>query len=470
VLASRRLLDFTTYTFHKYVPDPFHKHLAAALTEVVYGNEKRLIIIAPPQHGKSELVSIRFPPFWLGHHPDHPVILTSYGGALAFRNSRAARNVVESQEYRLVFPETETDPRSRAVDQWKIHQRQGFVVAAGVGGPITGHGAGAGVIDDPVQSWAQAQSDTFRNSVWEWYQGTFRTRIWEGGAIVLIMTRWHQDDLVGRLLEDQPNIWKVLHYTAVCDDPEMDPLHRKMDAPLSPSRYSYKELMQIKEDVGPTVWTAEYQGRPAPPEGGFFAVHMIEYIHEDVLPEPNRVVRFWDLAATKEKMGRNPNYTVGSLWSEEKPWYTFRDCVRGRWSPSEVEAMVLRTAITDRAKYGMGVEIRIEQEPAASGKALVDHYVTLLAGFDAKGVPASGQKTVRAQPLSAQVAGGHTRFVIAPWNTEAVLEMRFFPAGMFDDIVDSSGGAFNELAAGPQWHEIEFMHLGMADSGEERPE
>jgi predicted phage terminase large subunit-like protein len=460
ILAQRKILNFTQFTFPTYIADPFHVAITNALDDVIHGKLNRLMIFAPPQHGKSELVSIRLPCFWLGNHPDLPVILTSYGGSLAFRNSRAARSVIESAAYKLIFPEVQTDPRSRAVDRWKIHDRKGFVVAAGVGGPITGHGAGLGIIDDPIQSWAQAQSDTLRDNIWEWYQGTFRTRIWEGGRIVLIMTRWHEDDLAGRLLQDQPEEWTVLHFPAICDDPVTELLGRKEGDPLSPSRFSTEELLKIMSDVGPTVWTAEYQGRPAPPEGNFFDIGKVEYIRSE--PEGfDAIVRFWDLAATEAKMGRDPDYTVGSLWSKDGHMFTFRDIVRGRWSPKEVEKQVVDTAIQDKMRYGNKVQIVIEEEPGAAGKHLVEHYTTLLAGFDVRSIRSSGSKPVRAQPLSAQMEAGHVQFVIAPWNHDAIQEFRFFPAGLKDDIVDSSAGAFNRLADGPKWKKIPFMRLGM---------
>jgi len=460
ILASRHLLDFTQYTFRTYKADPFHRALAAALDDVVRGKLTRLMIFAPPQHGKSELVSIRLPPFWLGNHPDLPVLLTSYGGSLAFRNSRAARAVVESHEYAQIFPEIRTDKNSRAVDRWKVADARGFVVAAGVGGPITGHGAGLGIIDDPIQSWAQAQSETVRDSTWEWFQGTFRTRIWEGGAIVLIMTRWHEDDLAGRLLAEQPDDWTVLRFPALCDDPENDLLGRAEGEPLSPSRFSKEELLRIMDDVGPTVWTAEYQGIPAPPEGAFFAIEKINYIRV-APPNPDRIARFWDLAATDAKMGRDPDYTVGALWSRDGHMYTFRDVVRGRWSPKAVETEVLQTAIRDREQYGGKYEVIIEEEPGAAGKALSAHYTTLLAGFNVYTVRSSGSKTVRAQPLAAQMEAGHVQMVVAPWNNDAIQEFRFFPAGLKDDIVDSSAGAFNRLSEGPRWRKIDFLHLGM---------
>jgi predicted phage terminase large subunit-like protein len=245
-------------------------------------------------------------------------------------------------------------------------------------------------------------------------------------------------------------------------------LGREEGEPLSPSRYSREELDKIREDVGPSVWTAEYQGRPAPPEGAFFKVDLINWI-EHPPDKPDAVVRYWDLAATEAKMGRNPDYTVGALWSKDKHMYTFRDVVRGQWRPADVEAHVLQTSILDHRVYGEKYTIVIEEEPGAAGKHLIDHYTSLLAGFNVKAQRASGSKPVRAQPLSAQVEADHVQWVVAPWNNDAMTEFRFFPVGLKDDIVDSSAGAFNELAQGPRWKKIPFLSLGMKiDAEEER--
>lgn len=459
-LAARHILDFTTYTFPTYRADPFHDHLASHLDLVVRGEIKRLMIFAPPQHGKSELVSIRLPPFWLGRRPDEPVILTSYGGSLAFRNSRAARTVLESEEFAKIFDGIRTNPDSRAVDRWSLYGHRGFCVAAGVGGPITGHGAGLGIIDDPVQSWAQAQSQTFRDSVYEWYKGTFRTRIWEGGSIVLIMTRWHEDDLAGRLLHDDQDSWTMLRYPATSEGEDRDPLGRERGMPLSPSRYSVEELKSLEHDVGPQVWMAEYQGTPTPPDGTFFDANRIEFI--DHAPDDfEAVVRYWDLAATEEKMGRDPDYTVGFLMGKSGKRFVCADVVRGRWAPARVEDEVVQTAFRDTTKYGSGVKVRIEEEPGASGKSLIAHYVTLLAGFDVAGTRGSGNKMVKAQPFSAQVSNGGVDVVIANWNDPFMDEMRYFPVGAHDDMIDAASGAFNELTLGPKWRSIKFLHLGM---------
>lgn len=283
--ARLSLERFTTYTFPKYQVDPVHGLIAAALDAVVDGEIKRLILIAPPQHGKSELVSVRLPAYWLARRPDMPVILTSYGADLAQDKSKEARAIVESTAYRVLFPDIATMQDSRAVNKWNIHGHRGYLLAAGVGGPITGRGAQLGIIDDPFANWEQAQSKLIRDKVWNWYRGTFLTRIWETGSIVLIMTRWHSDDLVGRLLEDNAAEWKVLRLPAIAETQDVrdeaarmmhlpqghaDPLGRLPGEALAPRRYSAEGLAEKRRSVGALVWSAEYQGLPQEAEGNLF--------------------------------------------------------------------------------------------------------------------------------------------------------------------------------------------------------
>ena len=201
--ARRGLLPFTNYTHPNYTADPMHVCLAEALDAVVQGEITKLMVFAPPQHGKSELTSRRLPAYWLGRRPDDPVILTSYAGALAVRHSRDARAIVEGPEFADLFPDITTDPASRAVDYWRIAGRRGYLLASGVAGPMTGSGAALGIIDDPFANWAEAHSPVARDRVYDWYRGAFRTRVWERGAIILVMTRWHEDDLAGRLLRNR---------------------------------------------------------------------------------------------------------------------------------------------------------------------------------------------------------------------------------------------------------------------------
>ena len=283
--ARERLIDFTRYTYSLYEAEPVHELIASHLDRVVAGKCKRLMIFSQPQIGKSQLVAVHLPAFWLARRPDDPVIVTSYAASLVYSKSRHARAIVESTEFQRLFPGIETNRLSRAVDHWEIQGRRGSVLAAGVGGPITGHGAALGIIDDPVENWEHGQSQTQRDKVWDWWQSTFRTRIWQGGAIVLIMTRWHDDDLAGRLLRQQADRWEVLRLPAVAETQKdrdennrfmglptngADPLARAPGEPLAPRRFDTNELKEIRRDVGSVVWGSLYQGVPRPIEGSMF--------------------------------------------------------------------------------------------------------------------------------------------------------------------------------------------------------
>lgn len=284
-MARRQLEHFTTYTFPKYIVEPVHRLIAAKLDQVVEGQCKRLMIFAPPQHGKSELVSVRLPAFWMGRRPEDPVLLASYAASLAEGKSRYAREIVESTAFQCLFPRLRTRQDSRAVDEWHLAEHRAYMKAVGVGGPVTGHGGMLGIIDDPFENWEKAQSKTIREKVWDWWRATFRTRIWENGAIVLIMTRWHPDDLAGRLLDEQGSEWDVLRLPAVAETQEErdeasrvlhlplgqpDPLGREPGEPLAPRRFSSVALAALKRDVGSLAWYAEYQGFPHEIEGNLF--------------------------------------------------------------------------------------------------------------------------------------------------------------------------------------------------------
>jgi predicted phage terminase large subunit-like protein len=451
-------LSFTRYTFQAYRPDPAHALIAEALDAVVHGQVRRLMIFAPPQHGKSQLASVHLPAYWLARRPEDPVILCSYAASLAESKSRQARQVVESQEFVELFSGIVTRRDSRAVDHWELDGHKGGLLAAGVGGPITGHGARLGIIDDPVENWEAAQSQVMRDKVWEWYRTTFRTRIWEGGAVVLIMTRWHEDDLAGRLLQEQRGDWLVLRLPALAETQEergannariglptgaADPLGRAPGEPLCPQRFSKAALEQLRRDVGSLAWAGQYQGVPRPAEGSRFKRHWFQLV--DAPPAQARRVRYWDKAGT----AGGGDYSAGVLMARGGDGvYYVEDVVRGQWSSHERNQVMLRTAQADAAKYGNAVSQWVEQEPGSSGKESAEATVRQLAGFPVYAEPSTGSKEVRAEPFAAQAEAGNVRLVRGPWNGEYIEELCSFPNGRNDDQVDGSSGAFNHLALG----------------------
>ena len=457
-MARESLLAFTLYTFPSYRAEPFHYHLASQLDRVVNGEVKRMMLFAPPQHGKSELVSRRFPPFWLGRRPDDPVILASYASSLATSMSRSARSTVEAQEFSTLFPDIQTDQSSRAVDNWKIDRYRGVVKAAGVGGAITGHPAMLGVIDDPVENWKQAYSVTYRDMAWDWWRSTFYTRIWEEGSVVILMTRWHEDDLCGRILQDEGDNWTVLRYPAVAEtqeerdeanalmglpEGEGDPLGRQPGDPLCPGRFSKTYLDQVRNTVGPSVWVSLYQGSPRAKAGNRFQREWFEPVI-DILPERfEALVRYWDKGSSTEE--RSP-YTCGVLMGRYRGNYYVVDVIRGRWTASQREDVIKGTALADRQRYGF-VRTWVEQEPGSGGKESAESTVRNLAGFHAQADRVTGSKEFRAEPYESQARIGTVRLMRGSWNWDYLDELTSYPTGRYLDQVDASSGAFSKIAA-----------------------
>lgn len=450
-LAQQHLIDFTRWTYPQYRADPAHWLIAEHLEKVIRGDITRLMVFAPPQHGKSELVSRRFPAFWLAKRPDAPVILTSYAASLAESHSYEARTCVESEAYAELFPDVKIRQDSRAKDHWRIAGKRGGMLAVGVGGPITGHGAFLGVIDDPFENWEQAQSLTQRNRVWEWWRGTFRTRIWENGAIILVCTRWHEDDLAGRLLSEQGERWTILRLPALAETQKErdeshaliglpaglpDPLRRQAGEALCPHRYSAGALGLIRLDVGGVVWYAEYQATPRQPEGNKFKRQWFQIV--DAAPTGAKRIRYWDKAGT-EGAG---DYTAGVLMAVHDGRYYVIDVVRGQWSDWQREETIRLTAEVD----GPEVEVWIEQEGGSGGKDSAQATVRNLAGFTVHAEVASGDKAVRASPFAAQCEAKNVFLVRSDWNAAYIGELCAFPNGTNDDQVDGSSGAFNKLA------------------------
>jgi hypothetical protein len=247
------LIAFARATFPRYRPAPHHRRIADALMAVERGAIDRLIITMPPRHGKSQLASVHFPAWYLGRNPDRRVIGASYAAALAYRFSRQSRGLVGAPGWPFAVRLAED---SAAIHAWDIHGARGGYIAAGVGGPITGSGAHLLIIDDPFKNQDEANSPIIRENVWDWYTSTAYTRLEEQGAIVLIMTRWHDDDLAGRLLaasRERGDRWEVLHLPAIAED----------GGALWPEKYDRAALDRIKAAVGSRVFAALYQGRPS---------------------------------------------------------------------------------------------------------------------------------------------------------------------------------------------------------------
>jgi hypothetical protein len=336
--SRANLLDFISYTKPGYLIGRQHRAIADAMERVERGELDRVMIFCPPRHGKSEIVSRKFPAWYLGRNPDRQIISASYAQELSDGFGRDVRNLVASDEYARVFPATKLAPDSKAVGRWHTNSG-GTYLSAGVGSGITGRGADVLSIDDPLKDRKEAESQTIRDTVWNWYTSTAYTRLMPGGAVVVTLTRWHQDDLAGRLLEEAANGGDQWH---IVDLPAID----ASGEALWPERYDIDALNRIRAAIGERDWSALYQQSPRPLEGSIFKVAQIGMI--DGEPNSGRGVRAWDLAATAATGGRDPDWTVGvKLLKTGEGAFAVADVVRIRGAPEDVEATILATASRD---------------------------------------------------------------------------------------------------------------------------
>lgn len=403
------------------------------LSLVTAGRLDRLMIWLPPRHGKSEMVTIRYPIWRMERDPELKVIIGAYNQILANRFNRQAR--------RLAVGRLNIASDRAAVNEWETAEGGG-IRAVGVGSGVTGHGGDLIIIDDPVKSREEASSEAYRERVNDWYTNDIYTRLEPGGAIVIIQTRWHEEDLAGKILasEDGPN-WTVISLPA--DAEEDDPLGRDIGDALCPDRFPTPVLRAIQRVMG-RDYVALYSQRPQPREGDMFKRHWFEIV--PVAAAGGRRIRFWDKAATQD----GGNYSVGVLMSEFGGIYYVEDVVRGQWSSFNRETVTRQTAVLDNQKWPQ-VVTWLEEEGGSGGKDSAAASVKNLAGFRVKTERPTGDKETRAEPFADQAEAGNVKMVKGDWNEDYLNELCSFPNGKFNDQVDGSSGAFNKLALGKQY-------------------
>lgn len=278
-IAKTEFREFVEYTKPDYHFNWHHELLIEYLQKFAEGKIKKLMVFMPPQHGKSELTSRRLPAFLLGKNPKLKVIGCSYSSGLATSFNRDVQRIIDSQEYNDIFPETtlnSSNVRSdakggylRNSDMFEIVDHRGFYKSVGVGGSLTGTPADIGIIDDPVKDAIEAESQTYRARVWDWFTQVFLTRLHNDSQIIVTQTRWNLDDLSGRILRlmNEDDEWTVLSLPAICDGVVHPDDPRETGEPLWPEKHSLKRLMDIKA-ANPRAFHALYQQDPKPFEGG----------------------------------------------------------------------------------------------------------------------------------------------------------------------------------------------------------
>jgi predicted phage terminase large subunit-like protein len=473
ISAATSLLGFTQFTFPKYQASWHHRLMCSRLDDVVSGKVKRLMIFTPPRHGKTELAGRRLPAYAFGRNPDIKIVSAAYSSDLACATNRDLQRVIDDDRYRLVFPETSLGGESvcdsargtflRNTDEFEIVNHKGYYKSVGVMTGLTGRGFNIGIIDDPVKDRLEAGSKTYRDRVWDWYNSVFFTRREnDDAAIIVIQTRWHQDDLSGRLLEGQGSSsipWEVVSLPAVCEEEHATPYDlRKADEALWPGLFDRQALREIERQLGSYEFSALYQQRPSPREGGMFKTQLLlrNIINEVPAAFIRRSVRYWDKAGSQGA----GCFSAGVLIHEmQDGTFVIADVTKGQWSVLDREERIRQCALLD----GHNVKIWTEQEPGSGGKESAEATVRGLAGYVIKADKVTGDKVTRAEPLAAQVEAGNVFLLNRPWVREFVEECELFPNGKYKDQVDSASGAFNKVCS----RRIIRPHAGSAPRAEE---
>ncbi len=386
--------------------------IADRLEAVERGEIDRLMIFMPPRHGKSELASKRFPAWCLGRNPARQIIAASYNSDLASDFGRNVRNIVGSPEFAEVFAGVSLAADSQAANRMNTNHG-GAYVAAGVGTAITGRGADIALIDDPFKDREEADSERRRELVWDWYRSTLYTRLMPNAAIVLIQTRWHEDDLAGRLLEHEADQWVVLDLPAIQSD----------GTALWPEWYDVSALNRIKASIGPREWSALYQQQPQPDEGTFFQRGWFK--QWDKLP-PLRIYGSSDYAVTDG----GGDWTVHRVWGVDSNDNLYRIAGWRGQTPADqwIDAKLdLIEHHKPHAWFGEAGVIQKAVEPMLL-KRMRERKVRCRMEW----VSSIHDKATRARGFQARASMGNVYFEPGADLSEFLV----FPAGKHDDEVD----------------------------------
>lgn len=443
---------FLGYVNSKYELEWFHKIIADHCQMLLEGKIKNLMVFMPPQHGKSEIISRNFPAWALGCNPNLKIVGCSYSSDLAEQFSRSIQRIIDSKEYQDIFPNTylngsniRPDVRGylRNVDIFEMVGRKGFYKAVGIGGSLTGTPVDIAIIDDPVKDANEANSVTYRQRVWDWYNTVLTTRLHNHSRQLFIMTRWHEDDLAGRIIKSESQEWKVLTIPAICEVENDGNLStRKVGDALWPSRHSIEKLNKQKAR-SPRQFIALYQQHPVIEDGNIIKREWFRTISQSdfqTLRFKEPIHFFLDTAydEKKKKTDNDPSGIIAAckiknniyITHAKKVWKSFPDLLR--FLPEYMYANDYDSSLST-----------LRVEPKANGKSVVQQLedsTTLNVTYTPTPTDA---KDVRLHAIAPKVECGRVFLVEGEWNEEFIDEVCGFPAKAHDEYVDLLGYAVN---------------------------
>ena len=416
------MIRFTEYTKPDYQAAPCHRQIAEAIDAVLNGHIKNLMVEAPPQHGKTELCSRRTPAMVMGRDPNAQVISATYNADRAHDNSRDVRNIVRSQGFRNVFPESEGLTTS-AIERW--HSGNASYTAAGVGTALTGRGGTFGIIDDPFKDRKEADSEVRRKDVWNWYRSVFLTRLQKDAPKIVINTRWHEDDLSGRILETAKQTGEKWHRI------QLKAIDKKGQA-LWEERFPLSYLELLKATLGAREWSALYQQDPSPEEGNLFLREEARYYNN--LPADLNVYMSSDAAVTEDE---SADYSEIGVWGVDPRRNVYvMDWWKGQVAPDTYIDTIVDLMLKYKPLYfasGKGV-IRRAIEPFLREQMRIREALTSIEWFS-ENTP--NNKVANLRSFQALWKAGRVYFPDNEDSERTIGQLLKHPTGVYDDAVDT---------------------------------
>ena len=440
--VQKSLLEYAKFQMPEYQTPAHIQLLAHKLEEVERGNIKRLAIFMPPRHGKSQLTSQFFPAWYLGRNPSKFVIATTYAQDLADDFGRSVRNQIQDEDYNRIFNDCTLSKDSSSVRRFHT-TGSGVYYAVGAGGAITGRGAHLLLIDDPIKGREDADSDAMRSNLIDWYRSTAYSRLMPGGSIILIQTRWHEDDLAGWILrETSHEPWEVIELPAVLDEKASKILKRPKGQALWPEAYDKKRLEEIKKTAGSREWNSLYMQRPSAEEGNILKRYWWKEWTEDNPPECNYILQSWDTAYTVKSTS---DYSAVTTW--------------GIFEHNGIQNAILLSARRERWEFpelkSEAINLYNEFKPdvvlieaKASGWSLIQELQRAgipITPFN----PKKADKKTRAHSVTPLFESGRVWYPSSKyWAEDVINQCAQFPSSNYDDLVDSTTQALMRLRQG----------------------
>lgn len=438
--ARSNLQSFILYMNPEYIVSDFSEETCAELDQFLIdmrdGKRPILILGAPPQHGKSEIVSRYFPAYVFGRYPDLRIAGLSYAMSLASNMNRDVQRIMMSPEYATLFPDTRlSDKRvvtvetqaKRNSEEFEIVGHKGAYVGQGAGGPLTGKRVDLGIIDDPIKNSKEALSPTIKEGIWSWYVSTFLTRLSKNSGQIIMATRWATDDLSGRVIKKYKRA-KSLVFKAISD----------CGKALVPDLHPIDKLLETKDALGDYFWSAMYQQSPKPLGGAIFKDTGVNYYYKHDLPDKfDQMICSWDMTF---KDGEGTDYVVGQVWGKKGANAFLLAQVRERMGFNKT-----KQAVVNLANRFPDARVKLVEDKA-NGPAVIDALKNIISGLTP--IEPDGSKVARAHAMTGEWEAGNIWIPhpdIASWVPEFVSNVTTFPACPHDDEIDAMTQAIRYL-------------------------